>query len=269
MGKFFLIFRHYLYRLAKEPISILVNFLLPLCLIVVNNVIADANFENNFHIVDGYNISASATAIAIVLMFQMFAGTLVVDGLYNEIRGTLRWRLSAAPASINNYIFANFFASVIVSVLLSLLLFAVSHVLFNAYFPSLPILFAVLVVLSIFSQLCGTLLFMLVAQKRVAEAIIMLYTFIMVGGFGTLVGDLGFTGALRFFFSYATPYAISMRILLNSGFTGLEPLLEAFADTEFEIGDDMSIVGANLGILIAMTVVLAIIVALFRKRRLF
>jgi len=266
MGQFFLMFRCYLYRLAKDPIGILVCLLLPLTLVIFNVIISESVIEGYYHIVDGYNIQASTTAIIIVLMFQFFASTFVSDGLYKEMRGPLRWRLLAAPASANSYVFANFLASIIVSVLLGVLVFAASALFFDAYFPNLLLLLVVLVITSTFAQLSGMFLFLFIPYKRVTEAVLTLFTFAMVGGRGMLVGELGLAEPLDFFFNYITPYAIAMRILLHSGFTGVEPLVAQF---NIEIGSNMDIVITNMGLLLAMTTVLAIVVALRGRRRWF
>ena len=265
MSKFIFILKHYLYRMTKDAIGLLIFLALPIMLIAINIIIAEANIESYIHIIDGKNINSSAITISILLMFQFLSSSLVTDGLYKELRGPLRNRLLAAPASVNHYAFGNFLAAVIVSVLLGFIICIVAVIFFNAYFPNWLILFAILVISSVFAQLLGLLMFMIFSSQRVAEAIMLVFAFIMPAGRGTFIGDFNLTGHVHFFFHYLTPYAITLRILLYSGFTELENIFEEFGYVN--IGNDMRIVTTNYLALLAMIIVLAVIIIILGRRK--
>jgi len=253
MSNFFLIFRHYFFRMIREPIALLIFILLPLSLVFMNNMINFALVDVADDIVNGYSMSATFVAVAIALLFQFIGGSLVMDAFYTELRASLRWRLLAAPVSMNKYMMANLLACIIYSVLMGVLVFAISAIFFNAYLHNPLVVLGVLVTTSTFSQLLGMLLFFLCKRKNAAEAIIGVFAGTMGVGMGFL--GINFGRAADFIFNNITPLAVSLRAVTFSGFANAD------------MNADMNIVITNWGILIALTVVLAVAVFTLGRRQ--
>lgn len=211
-----LVFKHYFYRMIKHPLNIGVYWVLPAIIIALNITIMDFNMEGTLHIVDGFNLISSGIVIQIVVMFQLFATSLVYDLLYADFRTDRRWRLLAAPRSLGHYLRANLFAAMIISVISGMIVLTVGRVVFNAYIFNIPVVLATLFVLSAFSMAIGTIIFLTTTKKSAAEG---LAHAVVWPQFIPLMMGLATEGPMFFIFQRATPAALGMNaIALSSGF---------------------------------------------------
>jgi len=221
-------------------------------LLVWNNAVGMENFEGEIWI-DGYNIVASSSGIVITMVFQFFGSSLVIDFLYKDLRGDMRWRLFAAPVSVNTHVFAGLLASMIFLVFSSVLLLGFGVVFYDAYLFNRFILAATLLVTSFYAQLFGMLLFLIVPKKAAAELFIMASAFAMAIGGGLMIGELNLGRVGNFIFQHVTPLALAIRAVQNSGF----------------FVDNMPASIFNFTALVAMTAGLAVVVFLLGRRRRF
>ena len=253
MRKFWLMFCANLRRTTREPIGFLIFILLPTVLLILNNTINAALVDPTENIVNGYNMSATTVGLVMMVLFMSIGGTIIMDYFYNDLCGAMRWRVAAAPISIGAYVFAMLLASVIYAMMMGFLIMTISYVFFNAYLHNVWVLLAVMLVLAILWQMVGMILAMLCTKRRIAEAIVgtivVLMTF--VGDLATNIFNVGRVGV--FIWGYATPFAMAIRAVQYSGF----------------VENDMNVALFNLGMLVAITVVLAIAVFALGRRRLF
>ena len=262
-----MIIKHYLRRLLTEPIGLAINVAFPVVIVVLNTVInvdiLDAADQSL--IVNGYSVMATVLATIIMVMFQFMYGTHIVDLLFRDFRSATRWRLLAAPKSINKYIFSAMLACVFFSILAGVLIMAVAAIFLDAHLHNPFILIGVITITSIFSQIFGMLVFLLVRKKGTAEAICVLFSFAMVVPAGHFLITFNMGRVVDFIFGYLTPYALAMRAILSSGIMG-NTVNENFTGN-FAYGRDMSTALLNMGALAATTAALAIITAIVARRR--
>jgi len=146
------------------------------------------------------------------------------------------------------------FANIVFSVISGSFILAVGYIFFNAHYPNLLVIFALLIILSVLSSFMGMLIAMFTPKKGAAEAIVMAITWGMVIPAG-LFGAVNLGSALDRFFNYITPYAQALRAANHTGF-GYNNY-------------DMRVVAFNLLTLVGTTVVLGIITAIVSRRRSF
>ena len=243
--------KHYFKRIAFHPINLLVFILLPVGISVINNsvllnVIIDAGVEGFVDMGEQYAI---VTAI-IMIMFAFFGLSLIYDLLYDDFKSARRWRLLVAPKSLGTFIYSNAVASTIVSLISSALIFVANVLIYGANVPNLWALAVVIFVFTLFVQLTGMLIFLLIPKKGTAEAathaIVWSTTILM----GNMFGSINLGAALNFVFQRATPNALATNALFN-------------LIVENNISQAMTYTGF-IGIYV---VVMAVIVTLIARRR--
>ncbi|MCL2361443.1 MAG: ABC transporter permease [Defluviitaleaceae bacterium] len=208
--------RHYFKRIATHPLNLLVFILLPVAISVINNevlnvVIDDAGAGG---IID-MSVQYAIVSAIIMVMFAFFGLSLIYDLLYDDFKSARRWRLLASPASLGKFIASNAVASTVVSLVSSALIFLANAIIYDAYVPNLWAFGLIIFVFTIFVQIMGMLLFLLIPKKGTAEAAthaIVWSTTILAGNmFGTI--NLG--TALNFVFQRATPNALATNAIFN------------------------------------------------------
>jgi len=246
-----IIFRHYLKRIVTEPITMLIFVLFPAALVAVNTFINLGMVDETVdRLVNGRDMMAGSVAVLMLVMFQFMGGTLVIDHIFRDLKSDRRWRLGAAPVSTGKIVFSMALANIVFSIIAGLLVLAVGFIFFNAYYPNIPVLLTLLVILAVFSAFLGMLVSVFVPKKGTAEAIVMIFAWAMILPAG-LFGPVNLGSALNRFFNYMTPYAMALRTTLYSGMPR----------------DDMSIVMLNLGILAGLTALIAIFTLILLRRR--
>lgn len=208
--------KHYFKRIALHPINLLVFLLLPVGVSIINNsvlqvVIDDAGAAGFVNMAEQYAI---VTAV-IMVMFAFFGLSLIYDLLYDDFKSARRWRLLAAPKSMSKFIYSNAVASTVVSLVSSVLIFVANVLIYDAYVPTLWALAVVVFVFTIFVQILGMLLFLLIPKKGSAEAAthaIVWSTTILAGN---MFGNINMGAALNFVFQRATPNALATNALFN------------------------------------------------------
>jgi len=260
--------KHYLKRIAADKIMIGVYIFLPLGIFLLNVLVMNENVGGTEHIVDGFDTFATMASISILVMFQLFSSSTIIDYMHLDIIGDRRWRLLAAPTSLGMYISAATVAAIIFSMISGAILLAFSTLVFNTYLFTPWVVVLTMFLLSFMAQMFGMLLFMFFKKKATTEAIIMILGFGMAIGAGHMLGPIDFgVEAVNNFLQSQTPYAIAFLAIFYSGNLVAEPgsvgdmLLVAPAD------GNMQQVFIYLGILAAITAVLTVIVFIVQRRR--
>jgi len=253
-----MIFKHYLIRICKEPIGLVCLILLPVAIASLFSFINNTAIEGYRHIVNGFNMSATFQTMSMMVMFQFFCAGIVVDFMYTDLRSDMRWRLLASPQPLRKFIFANIYASIIFSIFSGLIIIVVGMLAFNVYLSTIWVTLTTLVVLAVSLTLLGTLLFLLIPNKRTAEAI----TFVLAFGQTLPLNFLPLeNNAIRFIFERCTPFAFAFNAILYSGDTRTWLINPIYMD----MGRSMM----NLGFLVAFGVIIGIAVLIVSRKRSF
>ena len=253
MSHFFLVFTSVLRRtLPNLPLMSLL-LIIPLGLIGINSVAGEIT------LLDGYNLGASFSLPALVLGFQFFNVGIVLAFLYEDFRGDMRWRLRASPHSLMSFVLPTFMAGWLLSIIFGLVVTAVATIAFNVYLGNLLVFVTVLLLISLMATLIGMLLFLLVKKFSAANTAVYIISFglMILSGF---MFPLGSSALAEFVQTYGTPLALGTRAIAYSGMLNdLDP--EIFA------GGGMEQALINIGVLAAITVVLAILALVVSRRQ--
>jgi len=247
---------------------LLVYILLPTGLLALNMIVNNANVEGTEHIYNGFDMIASVVVMNLLVMFQIFSSSTIIDYLHSDINGERRWRLLAAPATLGSYIFAATVAAILFSMISGAILLLVGYFVFNAYMFNLLIVIGIMFILSLMAQIFGMFLFMFFKKKSTTEAIILVSGFAMTIAAGGFLGEINFgVQVVTTFFQEYTPFALGFRAILH---TGNFPVSENFFSGFYNFGmsqNNLTYALRNLCILTAITAVMGVIVAVIARRR--
>jgi len=250
--------KHYFKRVFTQPINILIFVLLPVGIVIVNNAIMVINPEIEAEVLNIAGMQTTFISSIIMVMFAFFGSAVAYDLLYDDLRSPHRWRLLAAPVSVSKYVFANIVVCMVFSLITSALIFVASVIIFNAYIPNLLVFGLIIFLFTLFAQLLGMIMFLLIPKKGTAEAIMqgIVWSTSILGGnmFGMI--DLGRVG--NFIFQRATPNILALNALT----------VNIFGDFGSVIFDRGSL-ASNIAFLGVYVVVAAIVLVIVARRRSF
>jgi len=257
MHRFPLIFGHYFKRAVKHPINLLVYICLPLALIALNTIGMVGLFE-----MQGSDLATNTDAVAMqttflavmfMISFQFFSGELLLENMYNDLKeGSVRWRLLASPVPQRTFLSGIALSSWIYNIAQALVIFGVTAIAFDVRWGNPLVFVIVLLLVSVLSQLIAALITQLAPKRKTASVAINILCFGMMFLSGMLFVPLGDSAIATFLQQYGTPLALGYRAILYAG-----PVL-----------DNMAQAWTNIGILAAITAVMAVVVfALGRRRR--
>ena len=256
MGQFFLIMSHYVKRMLRDLPGLPIVLLIPVGIIVVQSLAGDPVM------LDGYNVTASFAMPMLMLAFQFFNMGFLHCVLYHDFKGDMRWRLRAAPQSLTAFMLPAFTAGWIFSVICGTVVILVSALFLNVYLGNLLVLAAVLLLISLMATFLAMLIFLFVPKVNAANGLVYIISF----GFLALSGaffPLGNSAVAEFITRFGTPLALGQRAIIYAG--SLNDILVAVG----EPGRGMEQALINIGILAAITLVLALITLIAARRRKF
>jgi len=242
-----IIFNHFLLRTFREPMAIFFTLLLPMGLIILNATIT----LNNADLVADPAIAVTGITVLFMLAFQFFSGEVLCYTIYDDIRGTVRWRLLATPVPQRTFFIGAVLASWVFSAVQGLLTIGITSLIFDMQWGNPVVLVATLLLISLISQLIVITISQFASTRRLCSGIMFGIGFLMMFLSNALFVNLGNSAVMVFFRTYGTPLALGQRAILLSGV--------------FET--DMSEVMISLGILVAIAVVLAGISLVLGRRR--
>jgi len=253
MNFFLLNLIHYFRRLFKDIKEVTLLLLIPIGLIVINSL-----FESSM-VLEGYNVTASFNMPAFLLAFQFFNMAIMLYFLFNDFKGTMRWRLRAAPHSLLAFILPAFVANWLFSITIGLVIILVSALLLNAYLGNLLVLAAVLLLVSLMATFLSMLIFLFTKSFREANGLVYIVSFglMIITGF---MFPLGNSAVAVFLNTYGTPLALGQRAIIYAG-----SLNDFMAGGDGGRGMEQAII--NIGILAAITLVLALVTIIAARRR--
>lgn len=237
-----LIFSHYLKRTLKEPVGLGILVGVPVTLIVILSGVYSNNFEGDVY-VDGFNMISTNIAIPMMISFQFFGGSVLLDYMHADFRSTRKARLFSTPVKNSHFLAGAFLGSLLASFVQGVLVLIISSLFLNAYFGNLWITLAVLLTSSMFAQLLVLIWFILFPKKSTAEAFIQISSWAMMIGSGFTFGAPEAPNALQEFLMTYLPLSLGINAIMDSGFVH---------------NYDMDGAWLNLGILVATVAFLAV-----------
>jgi len=260
MSRFPLIFRHYFKRNALNPINLAVYLALPVALVVLNVLGNIGVVEMNVGDIDLLPETVvtqftTMLAAAFMVSFQFFSGELLLESIYSDFReGPQRWRLLATPVPQRTFLAGLSASSWALNLVQGILIFGIIALAFGVYWGNLLVFIAVLLLISIMSQLLAALFSLLIPKQKLASIVWNLFCFaqmLLAGFFFVPLGDSAFA---TFMATHGTPLSLGWRAIAYAG-----PVLY-----------DMSSALFNIGILAAITAVIAlavIILSIGRRKK--
>ena len=250
-----LIFMHYFKRVFTYPLYMAIFLGVPLGFIAVNGSIGSAELVN------GYNISASVTAVIMVLSFQFFGTGMIFFFLFADLKNKMRFRLNAAPCRVNRFYLSAIGANWLYSVVLGIVVIIVSSLLFNVYWGD-PLVFAIVfLITSLMGSFISILIFLYAKKNSTADTIHYVICFGMMILTNVPLNIRLESRLLTDILIYINPLSIGMRAVLASGFIGD---MMRFVNNS---GMDRAV--ADITILACITLVLAVIAGISGRRRTF
>ncbi|MCL1878317.1 MAG: hypothetical protein FWF80_05630, partial [Defluviitaleaceae bacterium] len=128
------IFMHYLKRSVFDPIGLLIFIFMPVALVFLNVEINVIDLED----VVRQNV-ATNVVMSIMLMFQVMAGSYICEYVCHDLRSETRWRLLAAPVSLNKYLFSAMAASLLFSLITGALVLVLGYFVYDIYMGNIGI----------------------------------------------------------------------------------------------------------------------------------
>ena len=251
MNNFFMIMRCYVSRLCRDVKEVALLTVIPIGLTIINGL-----FEAPIVLYD-YNVLTSINMPSLLLAFQFFNMGIMLYFLYKDFRGDMRWRLRAAPVSLFSFILPAFVANWIFSIMLGIVIILISVLFLNAYLGNLLVFAAVLLIVSLMATFLSMLIFLFTRTYRAANGLVYVISFglMILSGFMVPVGD---SAVMRFFATSGTPLSLGQRAIIYSG--AINDVLPAGGR-----GMEQSLI--NIGILAAVTLVIAVVTIITARRR--
>ena len=249
MGRLSLTFTHYFKRAFRDPMNLIFFVLLPVALMMFNMVGGLGMMDE----AQMGNAQQMATVLAAVFMvsFQFFSGEVLLYSIFDDIRGDMRWRLSASPVPRRTFVIGAALASWMFNLLQAALIFGVTAVVFDVYWSEPWVMVAVVLLISVMSQLIAAVITQIAKTRKMGSGISMGLNFGMMALSGFLFIPLGDGPISTFLTTHGTPISLASRAILYAG-----PVL-----------DDMSEAFFNMGILFAINMVLVVLLFVLGRRR--
>ena len=249
MKDFNLVFRHFLKRAFRDPMSLIFFIGLPIGLILLNITIF-GEVDQEYAEID-IAVQKAAMVAVLTLAFQFFSADILIYSIYDDIRGNVRWRLLATPVSETVFYAGAMASSFAFSLLQATLIIGGASLIFDLAWSNVYVLIAAVLLTSIISQLMAMVIAQFTNKRKIASGILQGLCFLFMILSGIMFIPLGNSAVATFVQSYGTPLSLAWGAILNSG-----------------MGENnMSQVLINLGVLGAMIVALvsALVVLLRRK----
>lgn len=215
---FWISFRLYLRRAVRDWIGWAIYIILPIGLVVALSAVG-SNVNSPAAFQDGYNVLATRASVAIVLMFQLLGGGYLLNYFTNDLLGTIKWRLRAAPCPVHNHIFAGITACTIFTVLQGLFIAAATAIFLDAYWGNWAVTGLSIVLVSIIAQLINIVLLLIIKNASSAGFLswAVAYGMTVLAGVFFALPDNAFFAFMQ---KYGTPVALAKTAIMESGMWG-------------------------------------------------
>jgi ABC-2 type transport system permease protein len=247
---FLLVVRFSVMRMLRDFPSLIPLLLVPLLIIpilgaVFSKLLAGSSFLN------GAPDSMTFFAVGLVIMFQLFGGRYTMDYVKDAFLTDRKWRMAAAPCRPWSLAMGIMAAGWLASMLQGFLLVLFTRLILGVRWGSPGVVVAVVAATALLSQLVNLALVLLTRNYGLAAAISWFYAYgsCMLGG---LIIPLPMNVPFwRFMVDYGTPYSLAQTAVIAAA--------GGRARTDVAVG---------IGALLALSALLAALVALLGRRKL-
>ena len=232
--------RFYGLRILRDYLGHIILIGLPVALITINTYLSVQNGAVQEEI-------ALFIGLIYIFMFQVFGAAYTFEGMEHDFYSPFKDRLRAAPVKPFYFILANLFYSTLTSLLQSLFILSYVVIVFGVRVSNWGWMILVFVVAVLLAQLLAGVLIVLLKKASKAQAVITLYAILspMLAGFFFTLPSGRFKPILE---QYSSPVAWAWTSV------------HAFMDSDFQKAFYF------LALLVALTVVLALVLAQLSKR---
>ena len=235
MKQVFTIFKHYLYRQCKDPMTVLVFTVLPITMTFVTLMINPDDMPETIRM---------GLILFFLIVFTFFTASQVAYYLNQDFHeGALRWRLAAAPVPRKAYFIGLAMSTYTLSVLSSVIYVGASILLFNAHYTNFLVLVPVMLLLIFIVQCFSTIIYFISKTRTMGEGIAIGVGMVFMFAAG-LMFELPSSAFTDLLLQYGTPVNIAFNALFHSNFTVYEILATEgiqFAPRIFGVGLDGSL----------------------------
>ena len=216
---FSVVFVHYIKRMLRNPLNLLILVGLPLGIILINTLALANTLPEGLAFSD--LPAALFITLLITLSFQFFSSEMLLEFLNYDFRGEVKNRLFMAPVPRLVYLFAVTLASLLVSLVQGLLIFMVMMIGFGLSFGPVYIWLPALFLISLLAQLIAVLIVLFTKTKQMGTSISMGVGF----GLMALSGGLFIpVNVIPPFLYEASPVTLARYAILEGGSVALTNL---------------------------------------------
>lgn len=255
MDKFGLVFKHYLMRLLKDKLGLGIQVGLPLFVILfMVNMPDDVPYLGQIWAMIAANF---------IISFSFTGGQWFLGYIFDDLKATRKWRLMATPIDAEVFTKAAMLGSMIISFINSMMIVVVVTIATPVEWGNLPLLIGTLILINSLSHAFNYFLTVVVKDYKMASGIAMVVTMglLIIGG-GVIMGIDGLVNndVFTFVHDYVTPLSMGRQMIINGGGAVL------FETGEFvQVGTDWGLVLLNMGLLLGLTALFALVSAVMRK----
>jgi ABC-2 type transport system permease protein len=247
---FLLAVRFSVLRMLRDLPSLIPLLFVPLLIIPILGAVFSKILAGNAFL-NGAPDSMSFFAVGLIIMFQLFGGRYTMDYVKDAFLTDRKWRMAAAPCGPWSLAMGIMAAGWLASMLQGFLLVLFSRVILGVHWGSVGVVIAVVAATALLSQLVNLALILLTRSYNLAASVSWIYAYgsCMLGG---LIFPLPVNMPFwRFMVDYGTPYSLAQTAVIAAAG-----------------GRAHSDVAVGIGALIALSAVLAAVIALLGRRKL-
>ncbi|MCL2212727.1 MAG: ABC transporter permease [Oscillospiraceae bacterium] len=275
MTAFFTVFKFYLKRSLRDPMTIGFFFVLPLAMILLMTQLDFTAFntpaeyddyqysqyedsqneeqdESPFAHLDEEEITVINNSFFIIVFgisFMFFANEQLTYLIFDDIKGEMRWRQLAAPVTKGTFYVASTLVTWIVILIQAVVVMGIPSLILDVYFGSPLIFFAAVFLVSLVSPLVALIISQVAKTRKMGSAISQILAFVFMFLAGVFMVPLGDSALARFATNYGTPLSLALTAIQYGGLSVVD---------EFTC---MSTAWQRIGILAGVVVVLAALFA--------
>ncbi|MBO0992644.1 ABC transporter permease [Bacillus sp. SD088] len=233
-------------RMLRGYMGYVILILLPLAIITVNGFAIGDEFVDE-HGRSGMEMIAGA----IIIGFQLVGGFYTMETVKSDLFSENRWRLLSLPYPIYIHTFSILISSVLFNILNGTIMVLFTHWVFAVNWGNMAWVILVLTLVSFVSQLVFLLAVMAIKKYKMAELIGYAYLFLFMLLSGYLFIPIPEIALFDWVNRYINPLTLGETAIIYN-----------------MIGAGMSDAYLSMGMLLLLSVVLAVLVVLIGRRRL-
>lgn len=248
--KVLLVMRFSILRIVRQPASTVVTVGIPLVLIPIMGAVF-TKIGNWDSYLNGAANPMAFFGIGIVVMFQLFGGRFSMEGTRETLLSDRKWRIHAAPCEPGVFAMGVLAASTLINFLQGLLLVVFTRIALGVHWGSISVVILVMLGISLLAQLVNVVIVLLVRNYGAAVTFGWVFAWGSAALGGLIIPLPSDNPFWHFMATYGTPFSLAQTAVVKSAAGGVP-----------------SEVAICVGLLFALSALLALVLMLLGKRRL-